>query len=33
LCPYPRVRDCRSDVSGMLNIFQNRFLSWRNRPS
>src|SRR5438132_12539868 len=19
LCPYPRVRDCRSDVSGMLN--------------
>src|SRR4029453_5844047 len=32
VCPYPRVRDCR-DVSEMLNIFQNRFLSWRNRPS
>src|SRR5262249_28194875 len=27
LCPYPRIRDCRSDLGGMLNVFQNLFLS------
>jgi hypothetical protein len=27
LCPYPRIRDCRSDLGGMLNAFQNLFLS------